>query len=143
MKIFGAVLIVSGGFFIGKIWVSKWSLRLKVLTEITELFRSFDTELRELRRSPEDVLRGKGELAERILNHQPIKGLNQQDSEQLEGHIGRLRADSFQEAVAANRDYVAQLDKTVEKLQQDEASAGKAFPLVTGAIGVIIAVMLF
>ena len=107
------------------------------------MFRSFDTELRELRRSPEDVLRGKGELAERILNHQPIKGLNQQDSEQLEGHIGRLRADSFQEAVAANRDYVAQLDKTVEKLQQDEASAGKAFPLVTGAIGVIIAVMLF
>ena len=76
MKIFGAVLIVSGGYLIGKIRTLQWSRRLNALTEIAELFREFDRNLREYRVSLMDSLQGKGELADAILSGTPIKTYN-------------------------------------------------------------------
>ncbi|MBQ7936062.1 MAG: hypothetical protein IJ333_06910, partial [Clostridia bacterium] len=94
MKIFGAVLIVSGGFLMGKVRAVRLEQRLTALETVENLFRSFDTELRELRRSPEEFFRGKGEVAENILERRPIKGLLQEDLQQLEGVLGQLRAGS-------------------------------------------------
>ncbi|MBQ7935363.1 MAG: hypothetical protein IJ333_03330, partial [Clostridia bacterium] len=107
------------------------------------LFRSFDTELRELRRSPEEFFRGKGEVAESILERRPIKGLLQEDLQQLEGVLGKLHAGSFRESIAANEDYLNDLEKTIGKLREETASSAKALPLVTASVGLITAVMLF
>ena len=143
MKIFGAVLIVSGGFLMGKVRAVRLEQRLTALETVENLFRSFDTELRELRRSPEEFFRGKGEVAENILERRPIKGLLQEDLQQLEGVLGKLHAGSFRESIAANEDYLNDLEKTIGKLREETASSAKALPLVTASVGLITAVMLF
>ena len=143
MKIFGAVLIVSGGFLVGKVRAVQWEQRLKAIETVTELFRAFDSELRERRRSPEEFFRGKGEVAEQILDHQPIKGMNQEDRQQLEEVLAQLRTGSFRESIAANEAYRIHLEKTIEKVREEAASSAKALPLVTASIGLVAAVMLF
>ena len=142
MKIFGAVLIVSGGFLIGRIKTAGLLLRLKVLCEISELFHSFDSELRTFRRSPSEFLKDGSPLAKQIFDHQPIKGLSREDNELLQGHLCQLQTGTYREAISANQVFLDHLDGTVKKLQQENASMGKALPLVTGTVGLFIAVML-
>ncbi len=143
MKIFGAVLIVSGGYLIGKIRTLQWSRRLNALTEIAELFREFDRNLREYRVSLMDSLQGKGELADAILSGTPIKGLLHEDHRKLESTVCQLKIGSYQESVAVSAAFLTYLDGTIRTLQEETVSSGKALPLVTGAIGLLIAVFLF
>ncbi|MBQ8894251.1 MAG: hypothetical protein IJ043_07575 [Clostridia bacterium] len=143
MKIFGAVLIVSGGYAIGRIRTHQWEKRLRVLTEIKCLFEDYDRDLREFRRSIEDCFSSKGELAENLLYNRPIKGLLQEDMTRLETSVCRFKSGSFRDSLETNTELLEYLGHTVKKMQEDLASSGKALPLVTGAIGLLIAVLLF
>lgn len=143
MKIFGAVLIVSGGYLIGKLRTVQWQRRLKALCEIRELLVQYDRDLREFRRSVSDSLGNKGELAESLLENRPIKGLLQEDQSRLEMAFHCFKHGSFRESQEVSSEMLAYLEHVIKKMQEDIASSGKALPLVTGAIGLLIAVLLF
>lgn len=143
MKIFGAVLIISGGYLIGRVRTLQWNRRLKALNEVAELFREFDRSLREYRLSLSEALQNKGETADCILAGKPVRGLQAEDIRRLESTACQLRIGSFQDSVAVNHAFLTYLESTITTLQEEIASSGKALPLVTGAIGLLIAVFLF
>ncbi len=143
MKIFGAVLIVSGGFLIGKIRADQMMMRLCVLSDLAELFCCFDRELREQRRSINEVFSEKGILALQILERQPIQGLNHKEQQRLTEHLDCLRTASYRESLDKNKAFIAQLQEMIEALKREHSSGGKALPLVTSTIGLFVAVMLF
>lgn len=143
MKIFGAALIVSGGYLLGRLRTKQWEKRLKALQDVQNLFTEFDRGLREYRRSINEFLKDKGPLADEILNDRLIKDLIHEDQEKLSATVCRYRTGSFQESVEAGKEFLAYLDRTVAKIQEDIATSGKALPLVTGAIGLLVSVLLF
>lgn len=128
---------------IGKLRTVQWQRRLKALQEIQELLAHYDRDLRDLRKSVFDSLANKGELAESLLENRPIKGLLQEDQGKLEMAFNCFKHGSFRESQEASGEILAYLDHAIKKMQEDIASSGKALPLVTGAIGLLIAVLLF
>ncbi len=143
MKIFGAVLIVSGGYLLGKVRTSQWERRLRLLLMARALFEDYRRDLCEYRRPLADCFCGKGELADKILAGEPIKGLLNEDQMKIQAVVRQLKNSSFQQSIDAVRVFLNELDGTIKKIQEDTASQGKALPLVTGAIGLLIAVLLF
>ncbi len=143
MKIIGAVLIVSGGYLIGKVRTLQWSKRLKILTEVQQLFSDFDRDLREKRIALAESLQNKGETAAAILSGTPVKGLVSEDVHRLESTVCQLKMGSYQDSIAVSGSFLKYLDGTIRTLREETASAGKALPIVTGAIGLLIALFLF
>ena len=143
MKIFGAALIVSGGYLLGKVRTFQWERRLRLLMMVQTLFKDYQRGLQEYRRSMNDCFEGKGELAEKILAGQPIKGLLHEDQIKIQKVVCQLKSSSFQQSIDAGRTFLNELEGTIKKIREDTASQGKALPLVTGSIGLLIAVLLF
>lgn len=143
MKIFGVALIVSGGFLIGKLRSDHMASHLSAISGMAALFREFDGKLREHRCSFEDAFLNKSDLAMRILEQRPIDGLSKTEEEHLAEHLAVLKTASYREALEANQAFITQLDELEEVLIREQASAGKALPMVTATIGLFIAVMLF
>ena len=143
MKIFGAVLIVSGGFLFGKVMSNQWEQCLSATDTLLTLFMDFDRKLRENRVTPEEFFAQQGELGEAILGNRPIAGLTQNDQEKLAQHLMSLRGSSFIESVKANEEFLKYLISTVDQLKERTNTSGKAVPLVSGAAGLLVAVMLF
>ena len=113
------------------------------MKDIAELFRCYDRELREKKRSIYEVFKNKGELALKILEHQPIRNLLKEERDFLEKHLSCLQTCSYQEALLQNERFLKQIDAAVETLEKTGSSEGKALPLVTATIGLFIAVLLF
>lgn len=128
---------------IGKLRTVQWQKRLNILEELRRLLSGYDRDLRDYRRSIRESLAGKGELAEALLENRPVKGLLKEDQAKLEGAINCFKAGSFRESLEISTELLAYLDHAIKKVQEDIASSGKALPLVTGAIGLLIAVLLF
>jgi hypothetical protein len=143
MKLFGAALIVSGGYLLGKFKTSQWNKRLKLLREVQDLFTSFDRSMREYRQSINEFLKDRGLLANDILNDQPIKGLLQEDQQKLTAAVCCYRTGSYRESIEVGSEFLAYLNHAIVKTQEDITTSGKAIPLVTGAIGLLVSVLLF
>lgn len=143
MKIFGAVLIVSGGYLLGKVHTVQSQKRLKLLQEIYALFELYHREMKQYRRSLNDCFANKGEIAERVLREEPIKGLWNEDQLKIFSVVRKIKNSSFQDSIEVCNTFLSELKNTIKKMQEDIASQGKALPLVTGAIGLLIAVLLF
>ena len=143
MKIFGAALIVSGGYLLGRLRVVQWNRRLNVLGDIHELFKKYSAALAEYRLSPKDYFSEQGTLGIKILNGESIEGLCSEDQDQINKLVGRMKKESYQEVLAACRSYMCDQEILIKKIKEETGSSGKAMPLVTGAIGFLIAVFLF
>ena len=136
-------MIVSSGYLLGKVRTDQWKKRVKALLILQELFKDFDQELRSYRKTIQESFAEKGEIAKNVLSDIPISGLVEEDRMKLHTAILNIKNSSFRESVAANQDLLNYLEHTIKKLQEDTASSGKALPIVTGAIGLLIAVLLF
>ena len=142
MKIFGAALIISGGFFLGKGVSDHWKKRLEVINGLYDIFSSFDLKLRKERISPDDFFSNQGELGAKILACDAMEGIKADEMKCLRRHLECLRKNSHREAVVANETYIAQLKQTVEKIKEEVDSSGKAFPLMSVAGGILLVVIL-
>lgn len=142
MKNFGAVLIVSGGYFIGWVRVRQWRQRLILLEKIFALMTSYSADLKKYRRTLEECL-GDEPIGEIILSGGTHKSLLKEDQALIKEFIGQLKKSSYRESMALADDFLNTLEKTIKKLREETASQGKALPLVTGAIGFLIAVLLY
>lgn len=142
MKIFGAVLIISGGFFIGKGISVRWSKRLKALNLLREMFAEFDLNLRKDRVSPDEFFLKQGEFGTQILKCNSIDGMNDEDREQLSKHLDCLRKNSYRESIDANEQFLNLLKEKVERIKGETETSGKAVPLITAAAGILMVVIL-
>ena len=143
MKNFGAVLIVSGGYFIGWVHVRQWKQRLDLLKKVDALIRAYFDELKRHRRSLQDSLSDNDSVAQVILSGGVHKALLKVDQLLIGNLVDSLKNSSYQQSIVLVEDFLSTLEKTIEKLQEETASQGKALPLVTGAIGFLIAVLLY
>ncbi len=143
IKIIGAALIVSGGYFIGKVATLQRINRLNALNEIYGLFCEYEVDLKEFRSSLDESLLKKGTVAQKIINFEKIDGLLSEDEKKLEATVNQLRMGTYQESIDANGAFIEYLSTVTKKLEEENATIGKALPLVFGAIGLLVAVLLF
>lgn len=143
MKIIGAALIVSGGYLLGKIRILQWNRRIKSLNEICGLFQRYLNDLSEYRASADEFFSKHGSLGKSILKAESIEGFTTEDFERLRSCTDRLKHENYQSSLSIVRQYIEQQKSLIKALEEETASSGKALPLVTGAIGLLVAVFLF
>ncbi len=139
IKIFGVVLIVSGSVMIGWVPSSGQRKRLERLTYIRDCFDLFYTELKHERRSIEAYFSEKHNFLEDDAN----KWLLKEERDVIIEAIEKIKSDSYQDALNRCSAVVDQLSGMIDELKKAEDKNGKARPLVTGALGLLLAVLLF
>lgn len=137
-KIFGAVLIVSGGYLLGKVRTVQWEKRYKRIKETEKIFRDFEGELREYRQSWSEFTARHG-----ILLNIDSKELQAEDRAEFDCAIRKIQVASYRESMEICAALLEYLEHCSKKLEEDIATTGKALPLVGGAIGLLVSVLLF
>lgn len=121
----------------------QWKQRLDLLKKVDALIRAYFDELKRHRRSLQDSLSDNDSVAQVILSGGVHKALLKVDQLLISNLVDSLKNSSYQQSIVLVEDFLSTLEKTIEKLQEETASQGKALPLVTGAIGFLIAVLLY
>jgi hypothetical protein len=143
MKVFGAALIVSGGYLLGRIPGYQNKKRYMTLKEIINVFQSYKHDLAEYRLSIDESFSKSGGIAMELLKGCEIRGLHSEDRNLIDESILRLKNGSYRESTECVSLLLDKLVQTVDKLKENESTTGKALPLVTSVIGLLIAVLLF
>lgn len=143
MKIFGAALIVSSGYLVGLLRTNYLKKQGVLLADLRALLGEYDRDLRNSRRSFAESLEGKGELAEELLRNGFINDLRIYDQSELKTLISQLKTGAYDDARQFLNKTLSSLDEAHKKLKGEIATIGKNLPLITGAAGVLVAVLLF
>ena len=138
-KIFGVVLIVSGGYFIGKLRTNHSKNRYENLKSIQTLFGEFNVELREYRRSWGEFEETHSAVS-KSLKECELMGEEWLDIEET---IRKLQVGSFRESLEVSNALLERLNRRVKEMEEEIETTGRAFPLVTGAIALLVSVLLF
>lgn len=139
IKIFGVALIVSGSVMMGWIPSNSQRKRLERLIYIRDGFVSFQSELKHQRRSIETYFSENHNFMEDDLN----KWLSKEEREFIIATIEKIKSDSYNDALNRCSSVIDQLSDRIDDLKKAEDKNGKARPLVTGALGLLLAVLLF
>ncbi len=142
-KIFGAALIVSGGYLLGWVYTYQRRKRMETLIAIRQIFSDFDQGLREYRQSLDEALANSGMLGDAILNHTPISQIDQNDREVIDRAIQKITNSGYSDSISISKELLNTLDERIKKLSMDNQNGGKSLPLVTGSVGLLVAVLLF
>ncbi len=142
-KIFGAVLIVSGGYLLGRVPGYQNIKRIKAIAEIINVFQRYKHDLTEYRLPLQESFKNQGGIALEILNGCQINGLQSEDRSMIESAIDQLKNASYRESLDCVDAMLKAMTQSVEKLKASQETTGKALPLVTGVIGLLVAVLLF
>ncbi len=143
MKIFGAALIVSGGFFIGKLHNKLARQRLEALTQVQELFEAFYAQLRDFRRGADDFFVQYGGVGKKLCSGEEIVGLRDVDQSQLNGVLCQVRSASYQESLGAVADYCNRLEQQIKSLREELQTTGRAISVMSCAAALLMAIVLF
>ncbi len=139
IKIFGVALIVSGSVIMGWVPSNSQRKRLERLIYIKECFDLFYTELKHERRSIESYFYEEHNFLEEDAN----QWLLNEERELIFEAIEKIKSDSYQDALNRCGTVINRLSDIIENLKKTEEKSGKARPLVTGALGLLLAVLLF
>ncbi len=141
MKIFGAVLIVSAGFLTGKLYASREEVRLKKLKEVYSASSEFFNQLRKNRLSLRESHEGAALCS--AVDGEAANSLVVEDLKMIKEWITFLETASFRESVSATEIYLERLKRLIEDAEKSIESKGKALPMVTTAIALLAAVVLY
>lgn len=142
MKIFGVLLIVSGGILMGWIPANQNKKRKEKLNLIKEILESFLVELKE-RRIPMREFLSDNPRYEGVLNKpEEIRFLLKEDVEMLNNTFEKLKISPHQQSVSLCEKQINELSLIIQGLSDYEKKTGKALPMVTGTIGLLLAVLL-
>lgn len=139
IKIFGVALIVSGSVIMGWAPSNCQRKRLECLVKIKERFDLFYTELKYERRSIQTYFSERDPL----MNEEVNKWLSDEERNFIFDAVEKIKSDSYNDAVDRCGAVVEQLSGMIDHLKKTEEMNGKARPLVTGALGLLLAVLLF
>ena len=141
-KIFGAALIVSGGYLGGWIPSKNVRMRLALIKEIHGIFLDFQRSLKQHRVALEAELTKRGKLANELLQQMPIRGMAEEDQAQIYTSIEVIKRSDYRESLAETERLINYLEETERRLAYEEKTKGRALPLTTGAIGLLAAILL-
>ncbi|MBQ7034961.1 MAG: hypothetical protein IJN34_04430 [Clostridia bacterium] len=116
---------------------------METLIAIRQIFSDFDQGLREYRQSLDEALANSGMLGDAILNHTPISRIEQNDREVIDRAIQKISNSGYSDSISISKELLNTLDERIKKLSTDNQSGGKSLPLVTGSVGLLVAVLLF
>lgn len=139
IKIFGVLLIVSGSVVMGWVPSDSQRKRLERLIYIRNCLASFYRDLKQERRSIDSFFSEGADFLEEEAN----KWLLSEEQDIIRGMVAKIKTDSYSDALNRCGALVDQLSERIEDLQKTEEKNGKARPLVTGALGLLLAVLLF
>lgn len=139
IEIFGVVLIVSGSVMLGWVPSNEQRKRLEQLIHIRNVFDLFYTELKHERRSIESYFSEKHNFLEDDAN----KWLSAEERNLIFETVEKIKSDSYNDALNRCGTVIDQLSIMIDRLKKTEDKNGKARPLVTGALGLLLAVLLF
>jgi hypothetical protein len=142
-KIFGAALIVSGGYLLGWAYTCRRRKRMETLIALQQMFSDFDRGLREYRQTLDETLANSGMLGDALLNHKPISWIDQNDREEIDRAMQQISNSGYSDSISISKELLNTLDERIKKLSMDNQSGGKLLPLVTGSVGLLVAVLLF
>ncbi len=142
-KIFGALMIISGGYLLGWVRSHQQKRRLGALKKLYSIAKNYEGNLSEYRDSALDYFESQGSFIQKLLMGEPQEGLLKEDSERFCSLINSLKKAAYQEALEQVRKYILDLAALISAMEEEGKTAGKALPLVTGAIGFLVAVFLF
>ncbi len=114
-----------------------------LLEKIFSLMSSFSADLKQYRRTLEESLDNDDTITEIILSGGAHKSLLKEDQALIKALIEQLKKSSYRESITLVDDFLNTLEKIIKELREETASQGKALPIVTGAIGFLIAVLLY
>ena len=136
-------MIVSGGYLLGRIPGYQNKKRSMALQEIIKAFQGYKHDLTEYRLSLDESFSKSGGIGVELLKGCEIRGLHSEDRNLIDESITRLQNGSYRESTECVNVLLDRLSQTVDKLKENENTTGKALPLVTSVIGLLIAVLLF
>lgn len=139
IKIFGVVLIVSGSIIMGWVPSNRQRKRLERLIQMKEYLDLFYTELKHERRSIETYFLERDHFMDDDAN----KWLSDEERNMIFDAVEKIKTDSYNDALNRCGAVVEQLSGMIDHLKKTEEKNGKARPLVTGALGLLLAVLLF
>ena len=139
IKIFGAALIVSGSVLIGWAPSNSQKKRLERLIHIKNRFDLFYIELKQERCSIDAYF--SDELG--FMQDDANKWLLEEERAIIFEAIEKMKSDSYHDALNRCGAVVDQLSTIIDHLKNIEDKNGKARPLVTGSLGLLLAVLLF
>ena len=139
IKIFGVVLIVSGSIIMGWVPSNSQRKRLDRLFQIKEHLDLFYTELKYERRSIGTYFSER----DRFMDDDANKWLSDEDRNMIFDAVEKIKLDSYNDALNRCGLLIEQLSGMIDHLKKAEEKNGKARPLVTGALGLLLAVLLF
>ncbi len=113
--------------------------RLERLIYIRDCFDLFYTELKHERRSIESYFSEEHNFLDDDANQWLLK----EERDIIIEAIEKIKSDSYQDALNRCGTVIDQLSDKIENLKKTEEKSGKARPLVTGALGLLLAVLLF
>lgn len=113
--------------------------RLERLIYIRDCFDLFYTELKYERRSIESYFSEEHNFLDDDANQWLLK----EERDIIIEAIEKIKSDSYQDALNRCGTVIDQLSDKIENLKKTEEKSGKARPLVTGALGLLLAVLLF
>ncbi len=142
-KIFGAALIVSGGYLLGWVYTYQKRKRMETLIALRQIFFEFDQGLREYRHPLDKTLANSGMLGNALLNHTPISWIDQDDREVIDRAMQQISNSGYSDSVSISKELLNTLDERIKKLSMDNQRGGKSLPLVSGSAGLLVAVLLF
>ena len=136
-------MIVSGGYLLGRVRTVQQKRRVSALKALHSDFEGYENALSEYRSSAEEYFEKLGESGQKICAAEPISGLTTEDMQRLKDLLQRLKKENYFDALELVRQYLSALSASISALEEEVKTAGKALPLVTGAIGFLVAVFLF
>lgn len=143
IRILGAVLIVSGSYLSGVVFSKQEKMHCSALRRLEEMFRKCDRLLREERMGLHEVFEQVEEPGTDLLNGKLPEGLNESEESKLLKTVAALQTLSYRECLSLLNEYIDDLHQSVAFSEKKNNTAGKALPLVTGALGFMLAVFLF
>lgn len=135
IKIFGAVLIVSGGLIIGLVPSYYQKKRLARLYFYKQSFDRFYAELKEDRQSVDAYFSA--------VSIDEDQWLLTEEKALISNTINKIKGSSYQHALELCGELVECLSYRAKELETAEEKNGKARPIVIAALGLLLAVLLF
>lgn len=128
---------------LGWVYTYQKRKRLETLVALRQIFSDFDRGLREYRQSLDEALANSGTLGDALLNHLPISLIDQDEREAIERAMQQISNSGYSDSISTLKELLNTLDERIKKLSMDNQSGGKSLPLVTGSVGLLVAVLLF
>ncbi len=136
-------MIVSGSYFGAHKYVLKWKTRQECAAKLAALLEEYYSQLRDYRKPINEFFEESGSFGNALISDQKSDALTSEENEILFSNIAKIKSASFEDALKFTDTLKNQFSQLALKLEKELATSGKAIPMVSASLGVLLAILLF